>query len=129
MESAGVLTLQLRLIDRFGDNGIIGIVIGVLSGKSLRIDAWLMSCRVLGRRIEEATMNLIVEEASKLGACQLNGEYLPTKKNGMVRDLYPRLGFLQVVLRENGSSLWALQLSDYVAFDAPIALRRSEARG
>jgi FkbH-like protein len=129
MQSAGVLTLQLRLIDRFGDNGIIGMVIGVLSGKSLRLDAWLMSCRVLGRRIEEVTMNLIVEEAGKLGASELQGEYLPTKRNGMVHDLYPRLGFERVALREDGSSLWVLQLSDYVAFDAPIALKRSEARG
>jgi FkbH-like protein len=129
MQSAGVLTLQLRLIDCFGDSGIIGIVIGVLSGKSLRLDAWLMSCRVLGRRIEEATMNLIVEEARKLGASELLGEYLPTKKNGMVRDLYSSLGFLQAAPREDGSSLWLLQLSDYVAFDAPITLRRSEVRG
>jgi FkbH-like protein len=129
MQSAGVLTLQLRLIDRFGDNGIIGIVIGVPSGKSLRLDAWLMSCRVLGRRIEEATMNLIVEEARKLGASELQGEYLPTQRNDMVRDLYPRLGFVRVALREDGSCLWALQLSDYVAFDAPVALRGSEARG
>jgi FkbH-like protein len=129
MQSTCVLTLQLRLIDRFGDNGIIGMVIGVQSGKSLRIDAWLMSCRVLGRRIEEATMNLIVEEARKLGARELQGEYLPTKRNDMVRGLYPRLGFVRVALREDDSSLWALQLSDYVAFDAPIALRKSEARG
>jgi len=129
MQSADVLTLQLRLIDRFGDNGIIGIVIGVLSGQSLRIDAWLMSCRVLGRRIEEATLNLIVEEARKLGASELQGEYLPTKKNDMVRDLYPRLGFSRVALREDGSSLWVLPLSDYVANDPPIALIGSEARG
>ena len=129
MQSSGVLTLQLRLIDRFGDNGIIGVVIGVLSGKSVRLDAWLMSCRVLGRRIEEATMNLLVEEARRLGASELQGEYLPTKKNGMVRDLYPRLGFLRVALREDGSSLWALQLSDYVSFDAPIALVRNEVHG
>ena len=129
MQRADALTLQLRLIDRFGDSGIIGIVIGVLSGNTLRIDAWLMSCRVLGRRIEEATLNLIVAEARRLGATELQGEYLPTQKNGVVSDLYSRLGFSRVALREDGSSLWVLQMSDYVAIDAPIALKRSDARG
>lgn len=74
-------------------------------------------------------MNLIVEEARKLGASELQGEYLPTKKNDMVRDLYPRLGFSRVALREDGSSLWVLPLADYVANDPPIALIGSEARG
>lgn len=88
------LGLQLRLIDRFGDNGIIGIIIGRLDDHSrLQIDTWLMSCRVLGRQVELATLNLVAAEAKKLGASSLLGEYIPTKKNEIVRDHYSKLGF------------------------------------
>jgi len=86
--------LQLRLTDRFGDNGIIAIIIGRLQPDGdLYIDTWLMSCRVLGRQVEPTTLNLIAQEARKLGARRLVGEYIPTKKNGMVKDHYARLGF------------------------------------
>ncbi len=90
--------LQLRLLDRFGDNGIIAIVIGRLQDgpgpqPDLLIDTWLMSCRVLGRQVEPTTLNLIAAEAQRLGARRLIGEYLPTSKNAMVREHYARLGF------------------------------------
>jgi FkbH-like protein len=86
--------LQLRLTDRFGDNGIIAIIIGrLLDNKDLYIDTWLMSCRVLGRQVEPTTLNLIAQEAGKLGARRLVGEYIPTKKNAMVKEHYARLGF------------------------------------
>jgi len=86
--------LQLRLIDRFGDNGIIAIIIGKMNGSSdLDIDTWLMSCRVLGRQVEVTTLNLIAAEAKRLGAKRLIGCYIPTKKNGMVKDHYAKLGF------------------------------------
>lgn len=86
--------LQLRLLDRFGDNGIIAVVIGRLRDDAdCWIDTWLMSCRVLGRQVEPATLNLIQHQAHALGARRLIGEYIPTRKNGMVRDHYARLGF------------------------------------
>ncbi len=86
--------LQLRLTDRFGDNGIIAIIIGRLQAdKDLYIDTWLMSCRVLGRQVEPTTLNLIAQQAAKLGAKRLVGEYIPTKKNAMVKDHYVKLGF------------------------------------
>jgi len=88
------LGLQLRLIDKFGDNGIIGIIIGRLDDHSrLQIDTWLMSCRVLGRQVELATLNLVAAEAKKMGASSLLGEYIQTKKNEIVRDHYSKLGF------------------------------------
>ena len=127
MHQPGALTLQLRLVDRFGDNGIIGVVIGVLTDSCLKIDAWLMSCRVLGRQVEQATMNLIVEEALKLGAREVLGEYLPTKKNGMVRDLYQQLGFSRISLNEVGASQWVMPLHGYIAFAPPITILRSGA--
>jgi FkbH-like protein len=108
--------LQLRLTDRFGDNGIIAIIIGrKLPDKDLYIDTWLMSCRVLGRQVEAATLNLIAREALKLGAKRLLGEYIPSKKNGMVRDHYSRLGFTVTAADEAGGSRNVLDLAGFVA--------------
>lgn len=129
MQQPGVLTLQLRLMDQFGDNGIIGIIIGTPEQDCVKLDTWLMSCRVLGRGVEEATMNLVVEEARKLGASRLLGEYLPTKKNGMVREHYQKLGFSRIDAGEDGSSQWALPLADYHAFATSIVTTRSDVHG
>jgi FkbH-like protein len=107
--------LQLRLIDRFGDNGIIAIIIGRLrEGASLFIDTWLMSCRVLGRQVETTTLNIIAAESKQIGASYLIGEYLPTKKNAMVRDHYERLGFSVVEQRADGSSTAKLDLNGFL---------------
>ena len=129
MEMPGSLTLQLRLIDQFGDNGIIGIVVGKPEGTTLKLDTWLMSCRVLGRQVEEATMNLVAAEASALGATTLFGEYLPTKKNGMVREHYSRLGFARSSEAADGATTWTLALADYQPFPTFINTIRNAARG
>jgi len=105
------LTLQIRLVDRFGDNGIIAIVTGKLDDAGdLTIDTWLMSCRVLGRQAEEATLNLIVAEARRMGARRLIGDYIPTAKNGMVKEHYPRLGFAPLGDNAEGGTRWELPL-------------------
>jgi FkbH-like protein len=118
-----VLSLQLRLLDRFGDNGIIALVIGrfVPFDDAIEIDTWLMSCRVLGRLVEEATLNLIAAEATRLGAKTLIGRYIPTTKNGMVKDHYEKLGF--AAFDREGDTLWRLDLKDYVP--KPIFMRLS----
>ncbi|HET6308851.1 MAG TPA: HAD-IIIC family phosphatase, partial [Rhodopila sp.] len=106
--------LQLRLTDRFGDNGIIAIIIGrLLPNKDLTIDTWLMSCRVLGRQVEPTTLNLIAWQAKALGARRLVGEYLPTKKNGMVKDHYARLGFTVTETTESGGNRNVLDLAAF----------------
>jgi FkbH-like protein len=116
--------LQLRLTDRFGDNGIIAIVIGKLqAGGDLLIDTWLMSCRVLGRQVEQATLNLVAQEALRLGAKRLVGEYLPTAKNAMVRDHYERLGFTVVSREADGSSRSVLELDGFVPEQNFIAMQ------
>ena len=94
MADPNAFGLQLRLTDRFGDNGIIAIIIGRLqANQDLYLDTWLMSCRVLGRGVEPTTLNLIAAEAARLGGRRLVGEYIATKKNAMVKDHYARLGF------------------------------------
>jgi FkbH-like protein len=116
--------LQLRLLDRFGDNGIIAILIGrLLDGADLLIDTWLMSCRVLGRQVEPTSLNLIAEQARRLGARRLIGEYLPTKKNGMVRDHYAKLGFTPLEADASGASRAALDLERFVPADTFIDVR------
>ncbi|MGO9596250.1 MAG: HAD-IIIC family phosphatase [Steroidobacteraceae bacterium] len=124
MSSPHSFGLQLRLLDRFGDNGIIAIVIGRAQDQaSVLIDTWLMSCRVLGRQVEAATLNLIVAEAHRLGAIELIGEYRPTKKNGMVREHYARLGFKLMEQREDGSSLAKLDVRQFVPRETFIVVR------
>ncbi|MEJ1964029.1 MAG: HAD-IIIC family phosphatase [Gammaproteobacteria bacterium] len=125
MEDPRALTLQIRLLDQFGDNGIIGIVIGKPEGDSIRLDTWLMSCRVLGRQVEEATLNLVAAEAQRLGVRQLIGEYLPSKKNGMVREHYRKLRFRPASEAADGATQWELPLSEFEPFPTFIQLTRS----
>jgi len=87
----------MRLEDRFGDYGLIAVVVARVEGALFLIDTWLMSCRVLKRQVEEETVNEMVRLAALRGCNRIRGVYLPTKKNGMVRDLYPRMGFSTVL--------------------------------
>jgi FkbH-like protein len=115
MDNPRAFGLQLRLLDRFGDNGVIAIIIGRLQqDRDLDIDTWLMSCRVLGRQVEPTTLNLIVEQAAKLGAERVIGEYIPTKKNGMVKEHYAKLGFQVVDTDEKGGNRNMLDVASYV---------------
>jgi FkbH-like protein len=124
MDDPRAFGLQLRLLDRFGDNGIIAIVIGRMrDAEALEIDTWLMSCRVLGRQVEPTTLNLIADQARRLGAARLVGEYLPTKKNGMVRDHYAKLGFLVTETAADGASRAVLELAGFSPADTFIDVK------
>ncbi len=113
MAAPDALGLQLRLTDRFGDNGIIAVIIGrMVDGTDLDIDTWLMSCRVLGRGVERATLELIAARAKELGATRLLGEYLPSKKNGMVKAHYDGLGFTPIDSGSEGQR-YVLDLDAY----------------
>lgn len=120
------LSLQIRLLDAFGDNGIIAIVYGGFEPGSLRIAlrTWLMSCRVLGRQMEEETLNLVVAEARRLGATHLLGTYRPTAKNGMVREHYGKLGFTLVETAADGTTTWELALEDWTQRPTHIESRQ-----
>lgn len=103
--------LCFRLLDRFGDNGIISVVIGTLETESTFVlDAWLMSCRVLGRGVEDAVLSILAKAAKEMGARFLIGKYQPTAKNGMVREHYRKMGFRLVEESPNGSTRWELDL-------------------
>jgi len=108
------LTLQIRLVDQFGDNGVIAIVAGREgSPGDIVLDTWLMSCRVLGRQVEDATLNLVAAEARRLGASRLIGEYIPSAKNAMVRDHYAKLGFALLDDGGEGVTRWVLPLDSF----------------
>ena len=87
------ICLSMRLEDRFGDHGLISIVIGHVGAGVLEIDTWLMSCRVLKRQVEEIMLNELAARARARGCARLEGVYLATAKNEMVRDFFPRMGF------------------------------------
>lgn len=93
------LALAIRLTDKFGDNGLISVVLArpdkAIREDELLIDSWLMSCRVLGRQVEEAVLDVITKAAIAAGYSALIGEYRPTERNSMVAEHYPRLGFEQ----------------------------------
>jgi FkbH-like protein len=89
-----VITLSFNLKDKFGDHGLIGLVImRRISETKAFIDTWIMSCRVLKRGMEEFIVNQFAERALAAGIETVVGEYVPTAKNGMVKDLYSQMGF------------------------------------
>jgi FkbH-like protein len=103
-----------RLADRFGDNGLISVVLGSIKDRGLHLDLWLMSCRVLKREMEIAMLDGIVERVRMKGLAAIYGYYLPTAKNGMVADHYEKLGFTLVSKDESANStVWALDISNY----------------
>jgi FkbH-like protein len=106
--AAGVYTQAMRASDRFGDNGLTGVLIAVPEGRGLRVDTWLMSCRVLGRRLEEAMFAALVRYAGKKEYTHIIGEYMPTAKNGQVADLYARLGCAPAGQDGESRFLWEL---------------------
>ncbi len=132
MGDPDTLTLQLRLTDVHGDNGMIGVVIAQRTGgeegleAALDITTWLMSCRVLGRGVEEATLNLLAEEARALGCTHLLGAYRPTAKNAMVAEHYGKLGFERTGAAPDGSTRWTLSLKQFTARPVPMRVLKGE---
>jgi FkbH-like protein len=112
--------LQVRLSDRFGDNGIISVVIFDIGTVEWNCDTWLMSCRVLGRRVEEAVLDAVSTAAKEAGASRLTGTYLPTKKNALVAEHFARMGFSKTADLSDGGTTWALDLESYTATRLPM---------
>ena len=128
--AADVVTLQFRLLDRFGDNGLVSAMIlrsDPAQPKSFTIDNWVMSCRVFGRQLEFEAMNIVVEEVRRRGVLTIHADYIPTPKNKVINELFPSLGFTRVIdsTLTNGATRWALNLSEYVKRKTHIA-RASE---
>lgn len=113
LDTQHVLALYAQLIDKFGDHGLIAVVMVELGAEELMITDWLMSCRVLKRGVEQALMTFVVRSARERGVASVAGEYVPTAKNGMVRDFYAQFGFEQVGEDAVGKVRWRLRVADY----------------
>ena len=113
---------QIRLVDKFGDNGIICVLVADRGGDAWEIDTWLMSCRVLGRRVQEASLAHLAQAARADGAKTLIGRYIPSPKNAMVRDHYAKLGFAQTGETAEGETTWALDLTTYEVPSLPMVI-------
>ena len=118
-----VFTLQIRLSDIFGDNGMISVVIcrpGVEG--EWQIDTWLMSCRVLGRKVEHMVLRELLKHAATAGIHKLVGTYCPTDRNKLVVDHYAKLGFTKTAEDESGLSHWELKVDGAEPETAPMTV-------
>lgn len=111
-QDPGRITLYGKLEDKFGDNGVVSVVMAKKDGKRAHIELWLMSCRVLKRDMEEAMMDELIGRCSRDGIDTLYGYYYPTAKNGMVKDFYARFGFEKVSQDADGNTVWEYRIPD-----------------
>jgi FkbH-like protein len=120
-----VITVQVRLIDRFGDNGMISVVICRIDDEhknSVEIDTWLMSCRVLGRRVEEAVLGYLIQIAKERSKTSILGTYIVSGRNQLVADHYKGLGF-GLVKDTPRQTTWRLDLSEYKHPNIPMSIK------
>ena len=122
------LTLQFRLVDKFGDNGIVSVMLlapaeaARAGGGALELVNWVMSCRVFGRQLEEEALNILAEAAAARGVAEIRARLVPTEKNGVIADLFPRLGFAPA---REGEGRFTLSLAAHAA--RATRIRRKEA--
>lgn len=124
----GAVTLYGRLTDKFGDNGLVSVVMGHREGDRLFLDLWLMSCRVLKRGLEYAMFDRLVQHAAAQGILELVGTYYPTPKNMMVKEFYGELGFHRDGRAEPDGERWIFHLEfDHCEHGYHIKVKESEA--
>ncbi len=102
LDSVAHQVLAVRSTDRFGDNGLVGLVLMRIAEDGWHIDNALLSCRVFARGIEQAALAAVLGRAREAGAPAVHARYRPSAKNRKVRDLYPSLGFTTTGESETG---------------------------
>lgn len=113
-----------RLTDKFGDNGLVTVVIAKKEQHTFHIKLWLMSCRVLKREMENSMMNALVEKARKCNVSKIIGYYFLTSKNGMVKEFYGTMGFVKINEDTDGNTEWELDVDQYVMKEAHMKIER-----
>lgn len=106
------ITLYGKLNDRFGENGLVSVIIGRIDGNSCHIDLWIMSCRVFKRDMEYAMFDRLVQKCKEQKIDTVYGYYYPTAKNTMVSNLYENIGFQKLDEDKQGKT-WILKIKDY----------------
>jgi len=125
LDSAGCIPFTVKLADKFGDYGLISVVVLRLRRTDIEIETYLMSCRVLKRGVEQFVMNNIFALAARRGSERVVGRYLHSPKNDMVRNFYADFGFEKICEQGDGDTTWALSPSVYesrTTFMTPLAL-------
>ena len=108
----GWQVLSIRVGDRFGDHGLVGVAITHDEGEVCEIDSFLLSCRVIGRSVESALLSHLAQGAATRGCKRLAGWFLPTKKNAPAREFYRQHGF-ELAKRNGDGALWSLDLTQH----------------
>jgi FkbH-like protein len=118
-------TLQVRLADMFGDNGMISVIVcRPTDASTWEFDTWLMSCRVLGRKVEQAVLSEIVAAAKARNIARLIGIYRPTSRNQLVEDHFKKLGFSWLDNGPDGATIWALDVATAESAKIPMRVMR-----
>lgn len=109
------ITRYGKLEDKFGDNGVVSVVLGrkEMAEKTLHLELWLMSCRVLKRDMEFAMMDSVVEACIECGITKILGYYYPTAKNAMVKEFYALQGFAKIAEDEKGNTVWEFEIPEH----------------
>jgi FkbH-like protein len=107
MIEAGAVALWLRLSDRFGDHGLVGVAIACPEEGEWTVDTFLLSCRVIGRGVETALLAQLAATARARGGAELTGWYVPAARNGLVANFYTEQGFAAC-----GENRWRKRLSE-----------------
>ncbi len=126
--SSSHIRLYGRLADKFGDNGIVSVVIGKCAGNELHVELWLMSCRVLKRDMELAMLDELVSQCRSRKISRIIGYYYKTPKNNMVSELYGSFGFDMVNKSDNGDSVWSLDIAEYKNKNKVIRVNKESER-
>ena len=122
----GCQVLSIKVRDRFGDHGLVGVAITHDEGDTCEIDTFLLSCRVIGRSVETALLSHLAQGAAARGRQRLSGRFFPTKKNAPARDFYAQHGF-QLVEENGDGSVWTLDLQHHtIATPEWIRLKTGE---
>ena len=122
-DTAGTYTQALRLRDRFGDSGLVGVLIAVRLGDALLVDTWLLSCRVLGRRVPEANFAALCQYAAATGCHLLLGEYHPTPRNALVAEFFGQIGFACIETSPTGVRRYRREVPDAAVFPECFAVQ------
>ncbi len=109
--AADDMLVTVGVLDRFGDNGIVGLMMARVEVDRLAIDTFLLSCRVIGRTVETAMLAYLCEAAQQRGLDKLFGQVVPTEKNMPARDLFEKHGFRKLGEDQSGTTTWELNLA------------------
>lgn len=127
MADPATLTLAGRLVDKFGDNGLVTALMGTITGDTLDIELWVMSCRVFKRGLEQAMFDAVVDACKRRGLAAITGRWLPTAKNLLVRDFYATIGF-DLVAESEAERLFRYAIpADYQCQNTAIRVDVTEA--